>query len=71
MLPNHLRNPDCEPTRTGAQIKDPTAHEAIGNIVAATKQDYADWRNDRHTPIITSEDFTDAVARGTSRGDCE
>lgn len=71
MLPKHLQPAGNMPIRTGAQIKDPTAREAIGNITAATKQDYADWRNDRHTPIITSENFTAAVAREAYRGDCE
>ena len=71
MLPKQLQPVGNMPIRTGAQVKDPTANQAIGNITAATKQDYADWRNDRHTPIITSKDFTDAVAREAYRGDCE
>lgn len=56
MLPKHLRSETCEPIRTGAQIKDPTASTAIGNISKA-EQERRENMNDRTSPVLYATNF--------------
>ena len=71
MLPKHLQPAGNMPIRTGAQIKDPTAREALGNVTKAERERRENM-NDRHSPVLYATNFERTVMREANRyGDCE